>query len=47
MLKDVLDPSHIVEFEGCVIIEGALLTVSRAELDVAAGLHVPVTTHRY
>ena len=37
----------MVELEGCVLTEGAVLTVKVAALEVAAGVHVPETMHLY
>ena len=38
--------AQIVLFAGCAVIAGATLIVKLAELDVAAGEHVPLAKHR-
>ena len=40
-------PEQIVLFAGCAVIVGEILIVKLAELEVAAGEHVPLAKHRY
>ena len=40
-------PTHFVAFDGFPVTDGGVLTVSVAALDVALGLHVPLTTTSY
>jgi hypothetical protein len=43
----VLLPLQTEMFEGCEVIDGAVLTVRVAAFDVAGGVQDPLTTQRY
>jgi hypothetical protein len=43
-LKLAVVPAHTVCAVGCVVIAGAVFTVNATRVEVADGLHVPLTT---